>query len=340
MLFVPSEYELVLEDSLFDGSAPVRWSPGDARVRQTYFSSYKVFLEHPNTPNVLALLRAIVVDNLSVAKEKMPLVFEPIVDNLPASSVPSQVKFQVEFFRVLLQHLVTSKTLSTAPGGDSRLVVNLAQLLNFMCERISGVAVRSGWHEIFDLLVQNLQQMTDASGIVYPFAEKVFGSAVLQAIVESLYRCMNRVVLLLLSAPGSDPELVRSLELVISKQSVLFGHGNPDPTFLPCVVRASTDIFSSQPPPATRALLRKLWSVLLRTRTRDMATLTGLGADAHSNRSDEEVEDLISRSWARAKEGCAKHWATFEQAVARSIQANQMRANRRTQRIAKREKVC
>lgn len=321
------------------GSVAVRYSPGDGTVRGTSTAQQHVlYLEHPNSGQVLSCLRTLVHYHAVGSKDRVLYAIETILDGPPPTPKRDLAEFRRVMCGVVLKHWGTKKVLSNKQPAESRLVHNMPKLLSAIGDAVvmAGVTAAS-FGPMVDLYTAILHQVADSRAVAFPSVEAAIGASSVKSIRASVLRATNRLVLAPVARPGSTAEeLLRWVAAGIERREVVLAVGNTDREFLVCYIAAALRMLKMDEP-RLRDGGRDLMKAVLFHKPAQMSSMINLTYDPGSITAAnltsvlETVKNTVGQS-------CEKVWSSHLQAEAKALSANQPRRRMRQARLGKNAK--
>ncbi|XP_069973806.1 WD repeat and FYVE domain-containing protein 3 isoform X2 [Penaeus vannamei] len=179
-------------------------------------------------------LKNLVVDSLSLPPaSKGPHTIDLLLEATPENSSMAQVcEFQTQLLGTLMEHLLDADILIgegaalpvVAGGSIQHIAPNVFYLAARIVDKLWAGIFNKDPHEVFDFIIKLISQAKRrASGIN----------------LESIYHCLNRTILYLLSRPAdsiaSQMSILEALHKLTTHRSVVFGAGNHEPEFVACL---------------------------------------------------------------------------------------------------------
>ncbi|XP_076043582.1 WD repeat and FYVE domain containing 3 bchs isoform X2 [Oratosquilla oratoria] len=189
---------------------------------------------HPAKKQVMDFLRHLVVDSLSLPPaSKSPHTIDLLLEATPENSSVAQVcEFQTQLLGALMDHLLDADiligegaALPIVPGGsNANIAPNVFYLASRIVDKLWAGVFNKDPHEVFDFIIKLISQSKRrASGIN----------------LESIYHCLNRTILYLLSRPAdsiaAQRAILEGMHKLTTHRSVVFGAGNHEPEFVACL---------------------------------------------------------------------------------------------------------
>ncbi|KAK3895111.1 hypothetical protein Pcinc_001157 [Petrolisthes cinctipes] len=189
---------------------------------------------HPAKQQVTDFLKNLVVDSLSLPPaSKGPHTIDLLLEATPENSSVAQVcEFQTHLLGTLMEHLLDADILIgegaalpvVAGGAVQHIAPNVFYLAGRIVDKLWAGVFNKDPHEVFDFIIKLISQAKRrASGIN----------------LESIYRCLNRTVLYLLSRPAdsiaAQMSILEALHKLTTHRTVVFGAGNHEPEFVACL---------------------------------------------------------------------------------------------------------
>ncbi|XP_045600783.1 WD repeat and FYVE domain-containing protein 3 isoform X4 [Procambarus clarkii] len=189
---------------------------------------------HPAKKQVMDFLRNLVVDSLSLPPaSKGPHTIDLLLEATPENSSVSQVcEFQTQLLGTLMEHLLDADILIgegaalpvVAGGSVQHIAPNVFYLAARIVDKLWAGVFNKDPHEVFDFIIKLISQAKRrASGIN----------------LESIYHCLNRTILYLLSRPSdsiaAQMSILEGLHKLTTHRIVVFGAGNHEPEFVACL---------------------------------------------------------------------------------------------------------
>ncbi|KAK7077189.1 WD repeat and FYVE domain-containing protein 3 [Halocaridina rubra] len=189
---------------------------------------------HPAKKQVMDFLKNLVVDSLSLPPpSKGPNTIDLLLEATPENSSLAQVcEFQTQLLGTLMEHLLDADiligegaALPIVAGGSSQYIAsNVFYLAARIVDKLWAGVFSKDPHEVFDFIIKLISQAKRrASGIN----------------LESIYHCLNRTILYLLSRPAdsiaSQMSILEGLHKLTTHRSVVFGAGNHELEFVACL---------------------------------------------------------------------------------------------------------
>ncbi|XP_068245244.1 WD repeat and FYVE domain-containing protein 3 isoform X2 [Palaemon carinicauda] len=189
---------------------------------------------HPAKKQVMDFLKNLVVDSLSLPPaSKGPNTIDLLLEATPENSSLAQVcEFQTQLLGTLMEHLLDADILIgegaalpiVAGGSIQHIAPNVFYLAARIVDKLWAGVFSKDPHEVFDFIIKLISQAKRrASGIN----------------LESIYHCLNRTILYLLSRPAdsiaAQMSILEGLHKLTTHRSVVFGAGNHEPDFVACL---------------------------------------------------------------------------------------------------------
>ena len=191
---------------------------------------------HPAKRNVMAFLRVIVVDSLSLpTSPKAPPAIDSLLDARPDLSSPAQQnRFQTDLLTLIMDHLVAADiligeqaALPIVPGGSANHIApNVFYLASRLVDKLWQGVFRKNADEVFQFILKLISQ-----------AKRRSGTSMLS--LEGIFRQLNRTILYMLSRPvngvADQMALLEVLHKLMRNKAVLFSRDNPEIEFFGCL---------------------------------------------------------------------------------------------------------
>ncbi|XP_063865461.1 WD repeat and FYVE domain-containing protein 3-like isoform X1 [Scylla paramamosain] len=189
---------------------------------------------HPAKQQVVDFLKNLVVDSLSLPPaSKTPHTIDLLLEATPENSSEVQVcEFQTQLLGTLMEHLLDADILIgegaalpvVAGGSIQHIAPNVFYLAARIVDKLWSGVFSKDPHEVFDFIIKLISQAKRrASGIN----------------LESIYHCLNRTILYLLSRPtdsiAAQMSILEGLHKLTTHRTVVFGAGNHEPEFVACL---------------------------------------------------------------------------------------------------------
>jgi hypothetical protein len=266
---------------------------------------------------------------------------EAIAESAPAVRRSCLNRFHLALFTSILQHIISTRALSDTMHYTPRFCTHVGKLAALIQSAVMSNKWTAGEASIVSLLTQLIKQVVDNTGNIFAFAEAAHGAAIVRSTVDSLFKCINKVSLLLISRTQSSTEAQHDAHMcVLDEMSVLYMDANKDPEVIACLVHCAITLIESSEP-----VLRddgfRLWRLLLRFRMKDMVSFCASPMALQSNVASLSGDDFamkVAELRFQVEEGINKHWAVFTSAKTRTQSVNQSWFARRAGQEAKRAK--
>ncbi|XP_050700499.1 WD repeat and FYVE domain-containing protein 3-like isoform X2 [Eriocheir sinensis] len=233
---------------------------------------------HPAKQQVVDFLKNLVVDSLSLPPaSKTPHTIDLLLEATPENSSEAQVcEFQTQLLGTLMEHLLDADILIgegaalpvVAGGSIQHIAPNVFYLAARIVDKLWAGMFNKDPHEVFDFIIKLISQAKRrASGIN----------------LESIYHCLNRTILYLLSRPtdsiAAQMSILEALHKLTTHRTVVFGAGNHEPEFVACLtyclLQLTADLKIN-----TEVTSRSTWHV------NPVVEGTGVGAEPWDSRPD------------------------------------------------------
>ncbi|XP_074041175.1 WD repeat and FYVE domain containing 3 bchs isoform X2 [Leptinotarsa decemlineata] len=191
---------------------------------------------HPVQQFIIDFIRVIVVDSLSlpVTGKSLPVI-DLVLDAFPENSPNSQqICYQTEVLVSLMNHLLAADMLVgdqaaipivPLPNAHIQYVApNVFYLTARIVDKLWQGLLSKDPHEVFDFIVKLIGQAKRRKGNLSS---------------ESLYHCLNRSILFLLSRPtdsiADQMSVLEALHKLTTNRLIVFGAGNHESDFIGCL---------------------------------------------------------------------------------------------------------
>lgn len=205
------------------------------------FSESTSLTEHPANKFVMDFLRSIVVDSLSLpVTSKSPPILDLVLDGTPETATPPQIsKFQTEILTSLMDHLLAADILIgeqaalpvVSGGNTTNIASNVCYLTSRIVDKLWQGSLTKDALDIFDFIIKLISQ-----------AKRKHGTAS----SETLYHCLNRTILFLLSrnteSIAEQMPVLETLQKLTTHRSLIFGAGNHELDFFGCLTYCLTQL--------------------------------------------------------------------------------------------------
>ncbi|KAF7272906.1 hypothetical protein GWI33_014343 [Rhynchophorus ferrugineus] len=199
-------------------------------------SEEETLTNHPARQFVIDFIRVIVVDSLSLSTTlKTSPVIDLVLDAFPEDSSNSQqVAYQTEVLVTLMDHLLAADMLvgdqaaiPIVPLTNAHIqhvAPNVFYLTSRIVDKLWQGALNRDPHEVFDFIVKLIGQAKRRTGNLS---------------LESLYHCLNRSILYLLSrnteSIADQMSVLEALHKLTTNRLIAFGAGNHELDFIGCL---------------------------------------------------------------------------------------------------------
>ncbi|XP_018321850.1 WD repeat and FYVE domain-containing protein 3 [Agrilus planipennis] len=193
-------------------------------------------LSHPVYQLVVNFIRVVVVDSLSLSfTGKGSPVIDLVLDAYPEdSSIYQQTAYQTEILVTLMDHLLAADMLvgdqaaipivPLANAHVQHIAPNVFYLTARVVDKMWQGSLNRNPHEVFDFIVKLIGQAKRRPG---------------HFSLESLYHCLNRTILFLLSRPtdsiADQMSVLEALHKLTMNRLIVFGAGNHELEFIGCL---------------------------------------------------------------------------------------------------------
>ena len=323
------------------GPTGIRFTPGDSKLRTSTLQKFSFTMSHPNSNNLMSLLRYMIVDLMSSSKDRGLSTIEIVLDSPPFVKRTDLNKFHFAVFDAVLSHLANTKVLMDSKVPNTKLLMNIGKLASLILERI----VQGEWTENEEAAAQwlskLLRQLVDDNAYLSTHAESAYGVGVLRPAVESLFKSMNRIVLHQISRPQESPQMLAMIiHRVIEDQGVIVGDGNKDPEMVACLADRAMAMLDSKVDIAVETG-RNLWRVLLLRKMKDIMALSPTPIPVPANTAVLPIGEMMYRVGEMRPfidDAIMKAWSGYLASKQRIITTGQARHTRRAAHVMKRDK--
>ena len=191
---------------------------------------------HPAKRNVMQFMRDLIVDSLPLqVTQKSPPVIDLLLDAQPENTTHAQqCTFQTELLGHVMDRLLAADiligdqaALPTVPGGNMQYIApNVFYLASRLVDKMWQGIFKKEPEEVFQFILKLISQTKKRSD---------GGSFNL----ESIYRCLNRTILYMLSRPhstvASQMSVLEVLHKIVDNRNIIFGAGNHELEFFGCL---------------------------------------------------------------------------------------------------------
>ncbi|CAH1175861.1 unnamed protein product [Phaedon cochleariae] len=191
---------------------------------------------HPARQFIIDFIRVIVVDSLSLpVTGKTSPVIDLVLDAYPEkSSTIQQICYQTEVIVTLMDHLLAADMLvgdqAAIPivplptAHIQHVAPNVFYLTARIVDKLWQGSLTKDPHDVFDFIVKLIGQAKRRTGNLS---------------LESLYHCLNRSILFLLSRPtdsiADQMSVLEALHKLTTNRLIVFGSGNHELDFIGCL---------------------------------------------------------------------------------------------------------
>eukprot|EP00047_Mylnosiga_fluctuans_P023839 m.147022 g.147022 ORF g.147022 m.147022 type:complete len:3132 (+) comp9701_c0_seq1:40-9435(+) len=332
-----------------DGDGGELRSDADSRYAQ----------QHPCARLVLELLKHICLVNIDRdrdPKEKQDsftAVIDAILDGPPPTPLTDLAEFQYDLISTLLKHL---HALGILNNGDRyvRILTNLPALVMLLTDRVCGSDAPIRLDAIAACMQALLRPVIDDAGVLHAFVEKAFGRTLTSAVVESLFKALNRLYATMLARVAAGKVTGEQVGAAVAAATealptYLLGQANPDQTYALCLVYIALDAWRKPLSAAQKTAWRRFWTAMLQIKQRFFSGLTNRSFDP-AGRSEEEIDreidrmdllkDQLQRAWhTYADRNAIMQQRTSKRIAKRPARADLIPANTRLQHAASKERL-
>ncbi|CAG9859319.1 unnamed protein product [Phyllotreta striolata] len=233
VIFIPLVISSSIESS---GASTPAGEDSDPLIMMSSTTEEQTLVNHHVRQFIVDFIRVIVVDSLSLPiTGKNSPVIDLVLDAYPEqSSVNQQICFQTEILVTLMDHLLAADMLVgdqaaipivPLPSAHIQYVApNVFYLTARIVDKLWQGCLTKDPHEVFDFIVKLIGQAKRRTGNIS---------------LESLYHCLNRTILFLLSRPtdsiADQMSVLEALHKLTTNRLIIFGAGNHELDFIGCL---------------------------------------------------------------------------------------------------------
>ncbi|CAH1111054.1 unnamed protein product [Psylliodes chrysocephalus] len=233
VLFLPVVNNGSLESS---GASTPAGEDAETLIMMSKTPDEQSLINHSVRQFIVDFIRVIVVDSLSLpVTGKNSPVIDLVLDAYPEkSSVSQQICYQTEIVVTLMDHLLAADMLVgdqaaipivPLPSAHIQYVApNVFYLTARIVDKLWQGCLTKDPHEVFDFIVKLIGQAKRRTGNIS---------------LESLYHCLNRSILFLLSRPtdsiADQMSVLEALHKLTTNRLIVFGAGNHELDFVGCL---------------------------------------------------------------------------------------------------------